>query len=207
MINNQVRRETENRPVVITEVDLANYRVVGRDIYKQNIQASLHFIDPIFVVPQVGETWIFKRKGVDWYLDKKQDHEQQMKKFVDLAPGDVRIEATNLWINGVLYPPIIPDIDPQMTIQQSGVIIGTTMNINLIAGTNITATVAQDPVTKVINITLNAAGALAGTVSPAASLGIAAAPGTIYQRDNSGSGELWVKTGTSDTAWTKVIIP
>lgn len=44
-----------------------------------------------------------------------------------------------------------------------------------------------------------------GTADPSAGGGVAANVASLYSRDNSGTGELWVKTGSSDTAWTKVV--
>lgn len=46
---------------------------------------------------------------------------------------------------------------------------------------------------------------IGGTASPSAGGGVAADVASLYARDNSGTGELWVKTGTTDTAWTKVV--
>lgn len=46
---------------------------------------------------------------------------------------------------------------------------------------------------------------IGGTASPSAAGGVAAAVASLYARDNGGTGELWVKTGSSDTAWTQVV--
>ena len=43
---------------------------------------------------------------------------------------------------------------------------------------------------------------LSGTASPTAGAGITAALGSLYSRNNSGTGELWLKTGSGDTQWT-----
>jgi hypothetical protein len=45
-----------------------------------------------------------------------------------------------------------------------------------------------------------------GTIDPAA-VGLDSPIGSIYSRDNSGAGELWLKTGAATTAWTKVSVP
>lgn len=45
----------------------------------------------------------------------------------------------------------------------------------------------------------------AGTADPSAGGGVAAPIGSSYIRDNSGTGELWFKTGAADTAWTQVV--
>lgn len=47
----------------------------------------------------------------------------------------------------------------------------------------------------------------AGTADPSAGAGVASAIGSLYMRNNSGTGELWVKTAASDTAWTQVTLP
>lgn len=44
-----------------------------------------------------------------------------------------------------------------------------------------------------------------GTVDPSAGSGVSALVGTLFQRDNSGTGTLYMKTGTGDTAWTQVV--
>jgi hypothetical protein len=41
-----------------------------------------------------------------------------------------------------------------------------------------------------------------GTVNPSVGAGVAAPEGAIYQQYVAGAGELWVKTGAADTAWT-----
>jgi hypothetical protein len=46
-----------------------------------------------------------------------------------------------------------------------------------------------------------------GTADPSAGAGVASAIGSLYMRDNSGAGELWVKTAASNTSWTKVTLP
>ena len=47
----------------------------------------------------------------------------------------------------------------------------------------------------------------AGTVDPSAAAGVAAPIASTFRRDNAGTGELWLKTGAADTAWTKATIP
>jgi hypothetical protein len=44
----------------------------------------------------------------------------------------------------------------------------------------------------------------AGTVDPSAAAGVAAPIASTFRRDNAGTGELWLKTGASDVAWTKL---
>lgn len=46
---------------------------------------------------------------------------------------------------------------------------------------------------------------IGGTADPSAGGGVAANVASLYARDNSSVGELWVKTGSGATAWTKVI--
>jgi hypothetical protein len=47
----------------------------------------------------------------------------------------------------------------------------------------------------------------AGTANPSAGGGVASAVGSLYMRDNAGSGELWLKTGAAATAWTQITVP
>ena len=42
-----------------------------------------------------------------------------------------------------------------------------------------------------------------GTADPSAGAGVSAPVSALYHRNNAGVGELWVKTGAADTAWTK----
>jgi hypothetical protein len=50
-------------------------------------------------------------------------------------------------------------------------------------------------------------GLILGTVDPTAGAGIAATIGSLFGRNNSGAGELWLKTGAANTAWTQVSVP
>jgi hypothetical protein len=45
---------------------------------------------------------------------------------------------------------------------------------------------------------------LVGTTNPSALGGVAADVGSLYHRDNAGAGELYLKTGAADTAWTQI---
>ncbi len=44
-----------------------------------------------------------------------------------------------------------------------------------------------------------------GTVDPSAGSGVAAPEGSLYQRYAAGGGQMWVKSGAADTAWTDVV--
>lgn len=57
------------------------------------------------------------------------------------------------------------------------------------------------------NVGGNSIEVLSGTAAPSAGAGVAATIGSLYGRDNAGTGELWVKTGAADTAWTQMTIP
>lgn len=46
-----------------------------------------------------------------------------------------------------------------------------------------------------------------GTADPSAGGGVASAIGSLYGRNNSGAGELWLKTGAGNTAWTQITVP
>jgi hypothetical protein len=45
----------------------------------------------------------------------------------------------------------------------------------------------------------------AGTADPSAGAGVTANILSTYRRDNTGTGELWFKTGAADTDWTQVV--
>ena len=48
---------------------------------------------------------------------------------------------------------------------------------------------------------------LRGTVDPSTGAGVPAAVGSIYLRDAAGAGQIWLKTGGADTAWTRITVP
>ena len=47
-------------------------------------------------------------------------------------------------------------------------------------------------------------GILKGTADPTASSGVAAVEGSIYMRTTGGAGQLWLKAGAANTAWTQL---
>lgn len=48
---------------------------------------------------------------------------------------------------------------------------------------------------------------LTGTADPTVGAGTPAPVAAVYLRNNAGVGELWLKTGAGDTAWTKQTTP
>jgi len=50
----------------------------------------------------------------------------------------------------------------------------------------------------------NGARLMSVVVDPSAGAGIAADVGTIALRSNAGAGEIWLKTGAADTAWSRL---
>lgn len=57
----------------------------------------------------------------------------------------------------------------------------------------------------IINVGVNSCEILSGTVDPTAGAGVVATIGSLYMRNNSGTGEGWLKTAAGDTAWTQFI--
>lgn len=87
----QIRRVTEERIVIIDEVNTGTGHISMQDQYGSTIFASLDFSQPVLVVPQVGETWVAERRNINWYLKRKQQRPSDM---AELNPGDVVIQAT-----------------------------------------------------------------------------------------------------------------
>lgn len=96
------RRELEELPVVIREVNTNTRHIVASDNYNNLMEISWHFQDPaVLTIPQVGEVWIIKRKGIDWFLFKRQDTGMETTSINDMSPGDKRIEASEkLYLTG-----------------------------------------------------------------------------------------------------------
>lgn len=87
----QIRRVTEERIVIIDEVNTTNGHISMTDQYGTTLYASLDFMQPVVVVPQIGETWVAERRNTSWYLKRKQ---QRASDMATLNPGDVLIQAT-----------------------------------------------------------------------------------------------------------------
>jgi hypothetical protein len=47
---------------------------------------------------------------------------------------------------------------------------------------------------------------ITGDADPSAGAGIAAAVGSLYARNDAGTGSLWVKVGAANTEWTLVTL-
>src|SRR3954470_22278265 len=98
----EIRRMTEQRIVIIDEVNVENNHVTMRDQYDTLLYASLDFSSPIITVPAQGETWIAERTNTSWRLIKKNITSDAL---THLDPGstfindDLRIDGRILWGN------------------------------------------------------------------------------------------------------------
>lgn len=121
----QIRRQTEERTVKITEVNMATGHISMSDQYGTQLRASLDFSAPLVSIPNVGDTWIAQRKSASWYLIKQ----QTVNALLDLAPGDRSLSApADLKFSGLKV--IINGID-----------------LNNLAARNFTPTWSASPVT------------------------------------------------------------
>lgn len=96
LTDRQIRRQTEFRTAVVTDIDMVNRRITLRDQYGSILYASLVFSDSILTVPKFGEVWSVQRQNTDWHLTKKQDNID----YTDLEPGDKVIKTDNFIVQG-----------------------------------------------------------------------------------------------------------
>ena len=117
---------TEQRTVIIDEVNISKGYVSAHDQYRTPIQLTINFSDPLIVVPAQGETWLAERRGSDWFLSKRSGFEH----YSGLSPGDMALPATGriylsgdeVIINDVTYLRAISG-----RIQSDGVVLGGSM--------------------------------------------------------------------------------
>lgn len=95
MSTRSIRRDTEERTVIVREVNMIDSRVTVQDNYSTLLYVSMHVQDALLTIPAIGETWIVRRKGNDWYLVGRQEND-----ISNLSPGDKRIDTSaTLYIN------------------------------------------------------------------------------------------------------------
>lgn len=85
----QIRRTNEQRVVKIDDVNMPKDHISMVDQFGTQLQAIIHFADPVTVIPRPGEHWIAERRGADWYLTKKATN-NTLRVF---APGDVIVNG------------------------------------------------------------------------------------------------------------------
>lgn len=99
-MDRSTRQQTEERVVDIVEVNPSANTIQVRDSYSTLLNVSIHFQDPILVMPKVQERWIVERRGNEWFLKKKAENGTSIRPFSKLAPGDVRIEGEHVYVLG-----------------------------------------------------------------------------------------------------------
>jgi len=92
----QIRRMTEQRSVIINNVDTTNNNISMTDQYGSTLSASIHFGDPVISVPKQGEEWVVERRNNDWFLKDK----ATVGVLPTLNPGDVFFTGDNLIMPG-----------------------------------------------------------------------------------------------------------
>lgn len=95
-MNRNQRRETEQRTMVIEEVNMKTGVILARDNFNTLTSLSIHANPSITSIPAVGEEWIVSRKGLNWFIDKRVDEDTS-----DLSPGDRRIKTSGkIYLDG-----------------------------------------------------------------------------------------------------------
>jgi hypothetical protein len=94
------RSQNEERVIHITEVNTSARIIIGTDQYGTQLRISTTFHDPVLSVPSIGEVWTIQRRGIDWFLDRRNDSGTESVAYEDLEPGDKRIDGNNIYING-----------------------------------------------------------------------------------------------------------
>jgi hypothetical protein len=90
-----VTRNQEQRIGKILSSTPSTQTIVMADKYGGQFYVSMHVHDTMASMPAVGETWMVKRMGIDWVLDKRLDDGTETVSMTDLMPGDRRIYAPN----------------------------------------------------------------------------------------------------------------
>jgi hypothetical protein len=90
-----VTRNQEQRIGKILSSTPSTQTIVMADKYGGQFYVSMHVHDTMASMPAVGETWMVKRMGIDWVLDKRLDDGTEHVSMTDLMPGDRRIYAPN----------------------------------------------------------------------------------------------------------------
>jgi len=90
-----VARNQEQRIGKILSSTPSTQTIVMADKYGGQFYVSMHVHDTMASMPAVGETWMVKRMGIDWVLDKRLDDGTETVSMTDLMPGDRRIYAPN----------------------------------------------------------------------------------------------------------------
>lgn len=95
-------RLSEQRRVIIDEVNTGQYFIVGRDSQGSNIRINFDLQDPMVSIPAPREMWSIKRAGTgEWILDKKLETGAEIHSIDTLNPGDRRIETTGtIYLSG-----------------------------------------------------------------------------------------------------------
>lgn len=101
MPTNRLLANSQEKTVTIMEVNTDKRYILVRDNYGSQFQVQTAWLDPVLVVPEVGETWtVYKTGSTSWALNKKFDNGSETFPFEQLSPGDVRIQGNNIYIDG-----------------------------------------------------------------------------------------------------------
>lgn len=105
----QIRRVTEQRVVVIDEVNIANNHISARDQYGTTLMLSFDSSQPVVVIPKQGESWIVERYNTTWKLKQRQQSGDSNINADIVVQGDtvtinaddsVNINGTTVLVNG-----------------------------------------------------------------------------------------------------------
>jgi microcystin-dependent protein len=109
-------RATDQRRVVIREVNTEQSFIVGEGRDGQKILLNFDFQQPLVAIPVPGEFWTIVRNDNEWRLDRRMETGDEPVALSDLKPGDrrihadgdVHIAADHLIFNGVSIMDLIP---------------------------------------------------------------------------------------------------
>lgn len=109
----QIRRQTEERVVKITEVNTDTGYVGMLDQYGTQLRASLDFSTPLIAIPAIGDTWIAQRRSTSWYLVRQSNIVSELSAYGPgdrslIAPGNLNLAGQNVTINGASVGLIAP---------------------------------------------------------------------------------------------------
>lgn len=188
MDDRQIARRLDERRITITEVNMSQSYILGKDAWDNPVRISFSFHDATVTIPQINELWYAKRRDNQWALDRKAETGSEQNPIDTLAPGDKRLEASHdlylsaknkVYINGLdasHLPPSLHkashvsggldafvsadnlDASARVGVLNNGSLTGTRRKINLIPGSGISYTIADNAGAERVDVTIASTG-------------------------------------------------